>query len=209
MIKKRLRRWRREIRFPYSPYMDKHKCIFIHIPRTGGTSIRAALGAPPRGRAHLPWYIYQKANPDKFRAYFKFAFVRHPETRILSAFNYLRRGGNGRSDSKAAKCINEYRGFNEFVKSALEHGPFLYHELFCPQWYFLFDYDGELKVNFLGYSESFSSDSATVLDKLGLGEKIDQTNQSYESGREYTINSDTIKLLREIYRLDYQLLGYS
>jgi len=80
----------------------KHRFIFIHIPKTGGTSIEEALrdetcqllpGEWDRGRVrHTPLNHltlqevadYAILTPAQFKSYFKFCFVRNPWDRLVS-----------------------------------------------------------------------------------------------------------------------------
>lgn len=67
-------------------------CVLIHIPKTGGTSIRK--GAWNR-RVRGPRF---GSVPDEWRGYFKFAFVREPLDRFLSAYRMFTRGTEGDPD---------------------------------------------------------------------------------------------------------------
>lgn len=77
---------------------DERKIIFIHIPKTGGTSIEKVLLAIPEFRVlkdsmlqrRSMWLGLQKWNPDiwdKIKTYTVFCIVRQPEDRFLSAYN--------------------------------------------------------------------------------------------------------------------------
>ena len=60
--------------------------IFLHVPKTGGTSLSEALKL---GQGHIPATRFQAADPDRFDRAFKFAFVRDPIDVLFSSFNYL------------------------------------------------------------------------------------------------------------------------
>ena len=75
---------------------DKHKCIFIHVPKAAGSSVetseifedqRIKTGEYVGG--HTTALEYRETYPGKFKNYFKFAFVRNPYSRLVSAFSYL------------------------------------------------------------------------------------------------------------------------
>ena len=71
----------------------KNKFIFIHIPRTGGTSIEKTLHNrdwwsvhPPS--KHLTVHIAKKIYAKYWKDYFKFTFVRNPWDRMVSMLKY-------------------------------------------------------------------------------------------------------------------------
>ena len=75
----------------YRGYPDEHRCVFIHIPKAAGTSLTKTLFAAPS--RHLQYTEYERANPKKFKKYFKFTFVRNPYDRLFSAYSFLKKGG--------------------------------------------------------------------------------------------------------------------
>lgn len=64
-------------------------CVLIHIPKTGGTSIRKGIwGSNYEG----PCF---GAMPEDWMPLFKFAFVRHPLQRFVSAWRMFTEGAKG------------------------------------------------------------------------------------------------------------------
>lgn len=201
----------KELTFPYRRYMDKHKCIFIHIPKTAGTSIITALiQKPAPGRLHLPWYIYEKANPYKFTHYFKFAFVRNPWDRIYSAYNYLIRGGNMKNDLEKLKQIQKYRDFDEFVIKGLGQGRYRNIPLFLPQAEFVIGFDQQPAVDFIGKVENIDEDFKLIARKLGIKSNLPRvnTNNSLTSSSPYQSEA-AINVIYDLYRQDIECFGYS
>ena len=70
----------------FKTYYDTQKIIFIHTPKTAGTSISKAL------YGSSPWHFsldeLNFINHNKVQYYFKFGFVRNPISRLISTYNY-------------------------------------------------------------------------------------------------------------------------
>lgn len=71
--------------------MREPSVVFVHIPKTGGSSIKQALGGKIRQRyfGHLPNFASEFPS---------FAVVRHPRTRFLSAVQMFKYGQSGAGD---------------------------------------------------------------------------------------------------------------
>ena len=73
----------------------KHKCIFIHIPRTAGTSIETSIRPDWIWRnfsekKHILASTAKNIYRDYWDDYFKFSFVRNPWDRMISMTKYKR-----------------------------------------------------------------------------------------------------------------------
>lgn len=81
------------------PISRKHKSIFIHIPKTGGTSITCGLGIEQtKENLHGTELSHLTANQIKERIdqgiwhqFFKFAVVRNPFDRLVSEWAYQKK----------------------------------------------------------------------------------------------------------------------
>jgi len=76
----------------------RHRFIFVHVAKTGGTSIEAAFGIgpdyvnpeEPRDRRHFGLSDYKALFPAEYASYFKFALVRNPWDRAVSWWAHRR-----------------------------------------------------------------------------------------------------------------------
>ena len=89
--------------------------IFIHIRKTGGTSIRRALGLDT---VTLGWHRtlkgYAKQLGDEFVNFKSFAFVRNPWDRLVSQYHHLRQS----PDAYPQRWGADEMGFKDWVMSA-------------------------------------------------------------------------------------------
>ena len=98
------------------PYYREQNWLFIHIPKTAGTSISQALFGSDFG--HCTVDHYEIFSPKRFHNYFKFAFVRNPWDRFLSAYKFLNKGGMYSVDKNWADIhFSEFNDFDQFVLS--------------------------------------------------------------------------------------------
>lgn len=194
--------------YPYKPYMLRYKCIFIHIPKTAGTSILAALGHT-FGRSHDEWYLYQYANPYRFDRYFKFAVIRQPEDRFRSTISYLLDGGNQSQEDMTPKnfIINASDREQGDYTTILEPSTLFNYRIFRPQHTFIFDQDGNAKVDKCINLDDLSAAWPGVATFLGAGIDLPRRNQSQiKDDKKITFNDETLEMLRHVYKKDFELL---
>jgi|SRR5215468_8444806 len=73
---------------------DRHRFIFVHINKTGGTSIEKVF-EPDADQTNVAFKharaaFYRREFPEQFRDYFKFAFVRNPWDWLVSRYHWSR-----------------------------------------------------------------------------------------------------------------------
>jgi len=194
----------------YSGYPDEYKCIFIHIPKVAGTSITKTLFGC--GSRHLRYTEYKKANPKKFRSYFKFSFVRNPWDRLYSAYSFLRKGGMNEMDRQwAEEHLAGYADFESFVKGWVTREHIWNWIHFYPQYYFICDDRLNLKMDFVGRLESLDKDFTYVQQKLGVPVKpLPRINVSgNEKAYIQHYNEETRKIVADVYAEDIKMFSYT
>lgn len=112
------------------PVSKKHKFKFIHIPKTGGSSIEVIFDLQHEENLFVPRFTHQIERcmfaPQHFphsvvntfkpecKDYFSFTIVRNPYTRIISEYFYINKNFEGRN----ARNFNE-GDFNDWLDKSL------------------------------------------------------------------------------------------
>ena len=189
-------------------------CIFIHIPRAAGNSISAGLFGHSGG-GHRTAQNYRMIFGRRFWTYYKFAFVRNPYTRLVSAYEYLRRGGHPAWPENrrfGAEVIGSFDEFSEFVLNWLHPDRTNWPQPhFYPQTHFL-ELDGEPAVDFIGCVERIEEDFKAVCDELGKECHLPKKNETPGEKRplgSYFSSDAVIQRVQKVYRSDFDRLGYS
>jgi len=198
---------------PYKKYNEDLCCIFIHIPKTAGTSIAVSLFGQEVGHYSILRYMqYKKQNINKF---FKFAFVRNPWDRFLSAFLFLKGGGVTVEDKLWSKrYLSNFKDFESFVctlKDERYRKKILEWKHFMPQWQFVCDSNSENRMDFIGQFENLGSDFEYVKKRLNVDEKISlkNLNASYKKNYRDHYSFFLQNLIYEIYKEDVKLFNYT
>lgn len=199
------------------PVSHDLKCVFVHVPKTGGTSIEHALGLlgdwrqenkatmfgsiespalestshSTRYLQHLSANDLRRLLPAQFATFFRFAFVRNPWDRIVSAYCYLMR----------AKGTS----FNEF----LERTEGASHAHLVPQYGYIEDSAGECLVDYVGRFETLASDFAEVCAKLGIRRELPFLNPSWHGPYQGYYDDASRKLVERRYGEDIERFRYT
>ena len=138
--------------------------LFIHINKTGGSSVSLALGE--NEQTHLSAdTIMNFIGNENFKEKFSFAFVRNPYDRVVSQYHY-------RLQTNQTNIKTENVSFEDWIrKSYVEKDPqyFNYPLMFQPQLDWISDYENELLINFVGKFENINEDFKHICNQIGKG----------------------------------------
>jgi len=170
-----------------------HNFLFVHIAKTGGTSVRTALRryrwsgryAPallvtslisqttrPRHRLGVKFPRHAKAVAAQemlpgeiFDGLFKFVFVRNPWDLQVSSFHHIRR--------EKPEVLGAVKTFREFVD--LKFDPDRPYDFMLDisrelQSDYLVDLHGRTLVDFIGRYENLADDFATACRRIGIAQ---------------------------------------
>jgi hypothetical protein len=159
------------------------KWAYIHIPKTGGSSIsNILLSVPGSEQITVHGTLNQLTNVDE---YFIFSFVRNPFTRLASWYEHRKREG-------------EIQLLSSFIESI---GPLDF--LFFSQEYYLHHGQTDTKkVSFIGKYENFNTDLNFILNKINISiNEIPHLNRNVYWEKHPNLN--TYKLYKQYYNEEW------
>lgn len=180
--------------------------LFIHIPKTGGNSLKKTqLFKRCKYFGHKP--IVQIENHKSDYKY-SFAVTRNPYDRVVSAFHYLKKGGEPNNyDLEMQKKLSKYKDFKDFVKDL---HLFVNEIHFKPQYIFACDKNGRILVDYIFKSEKLDKEIRKLFEKEGLQvEDIPKVNTSkHDDYSKYYNDVNVKRTVYQIYKKDFELFNY-
>lgn len=201
-----------------------HNVIFIHNPKTAGSSMERSQhflgGVGHMAAKDFKTFINNQVTGIEWGKIFKFAFVRNPWDRFVSCFFHEPNLIRGRPKGEDVLVKNE-RTFRQYVRTAgqvglnpgvmyPEPGRHILHHHFCPQWFFLSDRTGNGPVlDFIGRFERLHEDWAEVCRIIGE-EPAPLPHRHPSMHEHYTeyYDDETIDIIASLYRKDIDWFGY-
>ncbi|MBF0406666.1 MAG: sulfotransferase family 2 domain-containing protein [Candidatus Riflebacteria bacterium] len=210
----------------------KERFIFVHVPKTGGTSIKMRLsGYDLKKRwqpdpkeilflyTHFSAFHLRKALKEhdksiQHESFLQFAFVRNPFERVLSAFMYLSNGGGGTlQDLQFALLLKPFNLlFKDFIKNGLfQLGETIPH--FFPQYFWTHKGLKDKPLNFIGRYENLENDFQYILNKVRPNDTNKDTSLPWLRKTDhlhYTLfyDGETKDLVAKFYKEDIKLFNY-
>lgn len=194
---------------PYQPANDETRSIFIHVPKCAGTSIGLALYGS--SDSHLPISRFAAFDRRRFDCFFKFAFVRNPWGRLLSAYTYLQPGSKGETPW-SRRNLREFADFEAFVLALDEpatRARMLHFLHFRPQLFWLsLPGGGPLPLDFTGRFERLAEDFGEVAERLGLDAELSMLNRSRFGPYRESYSTKMRDIVASLYESDIRAFGY-
>jgi hypothetical protein len=153
------------------------RVIFIHINKTGGSSIERALGLPFQHRTAQE--IIQDLGEKRWLKRFRFAFVRNPWDKVASHYQF-------RVKTNQTGLGRQPIPFGEWVRIAYGEQALPYYDnpkMFMPQVDWLTDQQGRIQLDFVGRFERLNADFAEVCHRIGHKAALPHLKKS--SGGDY------------------------
>lgn len=203
---------------------DSHKFIFVHIRKAAGSSIRdglipVSIVQPKHAKSKIKSRILKvETNYQKFafrehspisqaknimpkslyESYFKFAFVRNPYTRLVSAYEFIKRHPGHPRYKKVIKM-----DFYEYI--LYQSKRFDAHQINM-----LTDKNGILQMDFIGRFENLHKDWAYICNKLKL-DNAELSHRKKASPVNYSdyYNDENKALVAKLWKKDFEAFGYN
>jgi len=190
------------------------KIIFIHIPKTAGSSIEHLLRDEGKyeldfigvrnGRSthHYMGIELKMILKELYPKYYKFSFVRNPYDRIISEYFWCRIKDVG---YKFNKTFDE---FLDYVEDVIKNKKFfkpIENDHFIPQYSFLF-FNNKLLVNNIFKYEDIETIVPLIKKKLKINTVLQHLNKSNKN--EITLTDQQKERIYNLYKNDFQTFNY-
>ena len=201
----------------------RHRFVFFAVPRTGTHAVRAALRAflgyedwqqqslteqvrlpvpalAQSGHGHLTLRQVRSHLPETvWRDYFKFAIVRNPYDRFVSACAMLNRRNPDYLGRESA-----------FMKRAIRVRRFQQRALVRPQGDMLEDEAGDLGMDFIGRYESLQQSFGEACRRIGIPEQpLARSNATDHRDYATYYDDELLRLVTDFYRPDFNSFDYA
>lgn len=176
--------------------LTEYRALFMHIPKTGGTSIERAFGSKHETLMHAqhwrPKHFRAYLGVKKWNSYYKFVFVRNPWDRVVSHFFFYR---------DVQKILPRENTFLQYIRGQTE-APIV------SQQYEFFE-DNINNFNFIGRFETLQKDYEQICKQIDapyktLGHYLNSKHRHYS----YYYTKELQWLVEDLYREDIEIFGY-
>lgn len=179
--------------------------IFIHINKTGGTSIGKAIGLPFNRHLNVKEVI-SLVGEKKFSEAFVFSVVRNPWSKVVSHYNY-------RVKTNQANMANNHISFKDWVACTygIHKDKFYYDnpKMFDSQSNWLKDKDGMLRVTNILRIETLSKDFKVIADRLEIEDELPHLNKTRVDSYRTYYDEETKIIVEKSFKEDIERFKYS
>ena len=197
----------------YKIVNNNKKFLYVHIPKTGGTTIQDVLDVENYPKGHLSLKDLKKELGSAIiKEYITFTTVRNPWSWYVSWYFYLKQKNMGDSDFKKEYEILNKNSFEKWIKFVYNSRDSLVFENYgnnTPKYQQMLDwgFDGEKYVDYFIKIEELSEEK---LREVGLDVKYTHTQSNTSKHAHYSTyyNDTTKEIVRNMHKEDIQYFNY-
>lgn len=181
-------------------YLDNF--TFIHINKTGGSSIEKALKLRLEHKTALE--KIEEIGRQKWDKKYNFTVIRNPWDKVVSHYHY-------RTETNRTDLGTRPIGFKEWVKLSYGIRDSFYYDnpkMFMPQSDWIEDRYGRSLVDFVCRFESLNDDFKVVCRKLGETLSLPHVKTSKRGNYRDYYDKDTIEIVARWLKKDIDNFGY-
>jgi len=213
---------------------DKLKSIFIHIPKTAGSSIEKALLSsdggfrlfktgdfdldqiPPHAYGYRglnqwdPKHMPARFLSPKYAKYNKFCFIRNPWDLMVSCYFWWIQKVKLPIRIKQGEILSKI-GFDDFIYSFYtDYINEIHHHGLGQSYWFLGEDNKTVIVDYIGKFEKLQGDFNLVCDSIGM-HRIDLEKTNASKHKEYALyyNECTAKMIKDKFFSDIKRFNYA
>ena len=202
----------------------RHRCIFVHIPRTAGTSIETLIWTPEEmtaenlfmgftdkynnkyqtgGLQHLlASQIRKEVGEEVYDSFYKFAIVRNPWERAVSQYFFMKRN----KYLRGFIGMNIWTPFQKYLSLISEKE----HIQWKDQFSFVVDNEEKIMVDAIFRFEDLNNCANELGKRLKMPTfKLPVANSTNHSHYSKYYDLKTYEQVSKMYRKDIELFGYS
>ena len=195
---------------------DKRQLIFIHIPKTGGTTVEkrlqltnidnlysTSLFINNRTLQHMTWDKYVEKYPEKFKLYKTFSIVRNPYHRFISSYNWF--PPQARIGKLSGQTLDQYINIVAWHVLTKEFNKTPFHEHLIPQWKYICDEEGRVVIDTIFKQEKYHKVDMFLETTFGCNRK-----ENYEIGPKHDIvlTKKQKQKIYSLYKKDFEIFEY-
>ena len=193
----------------------EHRCIFIHIPRTAGTSIEKSITGSDwwsikPSTKHILASTAKNIYREYWDDYFKFSFVRNPWDRMVSLIKFS--GFYGANLEKENKKINVSCYLKKFPDVEIDPRSESKDEKIKANPNSVYLNIINEPLDFIGKFENLQQDFNTVCNEIGIAEqelpRLHKSNHKHHQHYTEYYDDETRSIVAKKYAKDIEYFGY-
>ena len=195
-----------------------HKFIFIHIPKTAGTTIDIFFNGSMQRHSCLKDYEYFLPK-KQFDQYFKFTTVRNPFDLLVSSYAMVIERIQQKNSGALKTFGHNVFSFEEYLKDKIHNytvgtEPFIstnfsYSMFNQNQINWIKDSQGRINIDYVMKFENLQQDFNIVCDKIGIPhQQLPHTNKTNHKHYTEYYDEETREIVAQKYARDIEYFGY-